>query len=48
MLNLFITELLGAQNILVTVLLTILPGAFGWYQGWIIKKNKVIVGKNKN
>lgn len=22
-------------NILVTILLTILPGAFGWYQGWL-------------
>ena len=26
------------HNILVTVLLTILPGAFGWYQGWLNEK----------
>lgn len=29
---------LATQNILVTVLLTILPGAFGWYQGWLNEK----------
>ena len=29
---------LAAQNILVTVVLTILPGAFGWYQGWLNEK----------
>lgn len=26
------------HNIAVTVLLTILPGAFGWYQGWLNEK----------
>lgn len=29
---------LATQNILVTVVLTILPGAFGWYQGWLNEK----------
>ena len=29
---------LATQNILVTILLTILPGAFGWYQGWLNEK----------
>ena len=29
---------MATQNILVTVLLTILPGAFGWYQGWLNEK----------
>ena len=26
------------HNILVTVFLTILPGALGWYQGWLNEK----------
>lgn len=25
----------ATNNILVTILLTLLPGAFGWFQGWI-------------
>lgn len=29
---------LATHNILVTVLLTILPGAFGWFQGWLNEK----------
>ena len=28
----------ATNNILVTILLTILPGAFGWFQGWINEK----------
>lgn len=29
---------LATGNVLVTVLLTILPGAFGWFQGWLNEK----------
>lgn len=29
---------ISTQNIAVTILLTILPGAFGWYQGWLNEK----------
>lgn len=29
---------LATHNITVTVLLTILPGAFGWFQGWLNEK----------
>ena len=29
---------LATHNIAVTVLLTILPGAFGWFQGWLNEK----------
>lgn len=29
---------IATGNILVTVLLTILPGLFGWYQGWLNEK----------
>lgn len=28
----------ATKNILVTILLTFLPGAFGWFQGWINEK----------
>ena len=28
----------ATNNILVTILLTLLPGAFGWFQGWINEK----------
>ena len=29
---------LVSQNVVVVVLMTILPGAFGWYQGWLNEK----------
>lgn len=29
---------LVTQDVVITVLLTILPGAFGWYQGWLNEK----------
>lgn len=29
---------LATHNIVITVLLTIIPGAFGWYQGWLNEK----------
>ena len=32
---------LATQNIPVTIVMTILPGAFGWFQGWMNEKNLV-------
>ncbi|MCI7100411.1 MAG: CPBP family intramembrane metalloprotease [Lachnospiraceae bacterium] len=29
---------IATHNILVTIMLTLLPGAFGWYQGWLNEK----------
>nr|WP_294241084.1 CPBP family glutamic-type intramembrane protease [Pseudobutyrivibrio sp.] len=29
---------LATQNIPVTIVMTILPGAFGWFQGWMNEK----------